>query len=96
MSDELPANACRLFAHYEDPTQLPAVSSQLVVARLLEEGDSSDLRWLTSAYPESQLSSWLDRHGSRLLSHRSRSFWRTVLARPDSPAQGPGDQLWPL
>jgi len=96
MSEKLPRNALRLFAHYEDAEQLGAGSPGLVMARLLEEGDTSDLQWLTRTFPESQLASWLDQHGARLLSRRSRSFWRTVLNRPDPPGEGPGDPLWPL
>lgn len=96
MSQRLPKNTLRLFAHYEDPEQLPAVSPELVIAKLLEEGDASDLDWLTETYPESQLASWLDRHGDRLLSRRSCSFWRILLDRPHSAGEEPGDPLWPL
>jgi len=96
MSEKLPRNALRLFAHYEDAEQLSTGSPGLVMARLLEEGDTSDLQWLTGNYAESRLASWLDRHGARLLSRRSRNFWRTVLNRPDPSGEGPGDPLWPL
>jgi len=96
MSANLPGNACRLFAHYDDVEQLPAASPGLVIAKLLEEGEGSDLRWLTSAFPESRLSSWLDLHDTRLLSRRSRSFWRLLFDRPDRSTKESGDQLWLL
>ena len=96
MSEKLPRNALRLFAHYEDAEQLPSDSPELVIRKLLEEGDASDLQWLTSTYPESRLASWLDQHGARLLSRRSRSFWQTMLDRPEPSVEKPGDQLWPL
>jgi hypothetical protein len=96
MSEKLPRNALRLFAHYEDAEQLSTGSPGLVMARLLEEGDASDLQWLTRTYPESRLASWLDQYGARQLSRRSLSFWRTVLNRSDGPRKGPGDPLWPL
>lgn len=96
MSNRLPTHTLRLFAHYEDIERLPVAAPALVMARLMEEGDSSDLRWLTRVYPERHLSSWLDEHGSRLLSRRSQVFWRILLDRPDSVAAAPGEQLWPL
>lgn len=96
MSEKLPTNALRLFAHYEDAELLPSISPELVIPRLLEEGDASDLRWLVKRYPEPRLASWLDHHATRLLSRRSRSFWRIVLDRPDPSAAGPGEQLWRL
>ncbi len=96
MPDNLPRNALRLFAHYEGAEQLPAVSAELVIARLLEEGDGSDLRWLTRTYPEARLSTWLDEHGDRALSRRSRSFWRVVLDLSLPSTAAPGELLWPL
>jgi len=96
MSNRLPTHTLRLFAHYDDAERLPAAAPELVMERLLEEGDSSDLRWLNGAYPEPRLSSWLDEHGSRLLSRRSQAFWRIMLDRPDSVVAAPGEQLWPL
>ncbi len=96
MADTLPAATRRLFAHYANLERLPETSAPLVMARLMEEGDGSDLRWLTGRYPESDLSDWLDQHGLRQLSRRSHSFWRAVLDRPTDRREAPGEPLWPL
>ena len=96
MTDELPGHACRLFAHYEDPAQLPAASSHLVLAKILEEGDRADLRWLTDRYSEPELATWVDQHGDRQLSSRSLAFWRIVLTRTGPGTRRAGEALWPL
>ena len=96
MTDELPRDARRLFAHYDEPARLPDRSPTLVLARLMEEGNAADLRWLTSAYAEADLAAWVDAHGDRQLSRRSLALWRLLLDRPGDGSDRPGDELWPL
>ena len=67
-----------------------------MIGRLLEDGDGADLAWLCETVPEGELAAWLERHGGRKLSRRSRAFWEVVLAAVPSPAPESGDQLWPL
>lgn len=94
--DEIPRGAHRLFAHPQeiDPRQ----HAPWVIGRLLEEGDSADLRALTSAVCENDLAGWLRRRGGRQLSSRSRSFWSLVLdvPRSDVPRPDIAEALWPL
>jgi hypothetical protein len=91
-----PAAARRHFAHYQaaaldDPAHRP-----FLIARLLEDGDGADLRWLLAEVGEAALGAWLERHGGRQLSRRSRVFWERVLAR-DAPAPpAAAAALWPL
>jgi hypothetical protein len=96
VTDELPRDARRLFAHYEDTAALPDTSPTLVLAKLMEEGDVDDLHWLTSACSEADLATWLDTRGPRQLSRRSLAFWRLMLDRPDDGTAHSGDELWPL
>jgi len=96
MSDELPENSRRLFAHYDDPGHLVTYAPELVIARLLEEGDRADLQWLTGVFSAEQLADWLDRHGPRLLSRRSHRFWLAALDRPEPAGPETGASLWPL
>ena len=96
MSGKLPRTARRLFAHYEEVESLPTVAPELVMAKLLEEGDAMDLRWLTRTYSPSRLCSWLEHHGDRLLTRRSLSFWNMVLDQPQPSTEGAENQLWPL
>jgi hypothetical protein len=86
----LPEGALRLF-----PDGDPAGHS-LLFARLLEDGDRHDLAWLASRVPEAELAGWLERHGGRRLSRRSRAFWELVLGRAAAPAPPAGEALWPL
>jgi len=92
---ERPAHALRLFPGHDESGLDPA-SSQ-VIARLCEDGDSRDLVWLTAAVPEERLTAWLERHGGRQLSRRSRAFWELILGRrAGRPREEIGSALWPL
>ncbi|HSF41827.1 MAG TPA: hypothetical protein VLT87_18645 [Thermoanaerobaculia bacterium] len=86
----------RLFAHYEESDLTPDRGGSLLLARLLEDGDSADLSWLAAQISEPVLADWLARHGGRQLSRRSRAFWEVVLGR-EAGASVPGaGELWPL
>jgi hypothetical protein len=71
-----------------------------VVGRLLEDGDGADLRWLFAARGEAAVRDWLELHGRRALSRRSRIYWHRLLAvdgvdsRDTAPATARA--LWPL
>lgn len=94
MPASAPAHALRLFPGSDESGLEPA--SPHVIARLLEDGDGRDLAWLTSAVPEERLGAWLERHGGRQLSRRSRAFWEVVLGRPAGPRPDTWSDLWPL
>ncbi len=96
MSIRLPSATQRLFAHYDNPEELAETAPALVMARLMEEGDSQDLRWLTTTFPESRARQWLHRQGHRQLSRRSRWFWQLVLRCPAAPTPCFSDEVWPL
>ena len=95
--ERVPAHALRLFPGHDESVLDP--SSQHVIGRLFEDGDARDLAWLTAAVPEERLAAWLERHGSRQLSRRSRAFWEVVLGRAAGSPHPPdhlGSALWPL
>lgn len=91
----LPAHAQRLFAHLVDAAGLKP-DSEVVLERLLEDGDRRDLRWLTSVNPEETLATWLSDRGDRQLSNRSRAFWSLVLDLPATTRRREGQDLWLL
>jgi len=96
MSSTVPAGARRLFPDVAEPDLSFDASPSLLFARLLEDGDRADLRWLFSRRPESEVSDWLARVGGRKLSRRSRAYWEIVLGRAvEAPPAGASD-LWPL
>lgn len=86
----------RLFTSYEEGDLTPDRGGALLIARLLEDGDSADLSWLAAQIPEPTLADWLGRHGGRQLSRRSRSFWEVVLGREAGPSVPGAKELWPL
>lgn len=88
---EIPPETRRLFPGYDSNPGLP-----FVIARLLEDGDAADLRWLTRNVSESDLAAWLESRGGRQLSVRSRSFWEVVLGRPAGGEAAIRKDLWPL
>lgn len=90
---EIPEETRRLFPGYAD-TDLGA--SPLLIARLLEDGDSHDLAWLCRTVPEAELALWLEARGGRQLSVRSRAFWEVVLDRKAGPEASSRSALWPL
>ena len=91
----LPETARRLFAHV-DVVAGDDSGEGLVVGRILEEGESGDLRWLIGEVGEERLTRWVGERGRRQLSRRSRWFWESVLgvAAAESPAVA--EELWPL
>ncbi len=93
---EPPASAARLFPHHPPAALDPARFAGLLIGRLLEDGDSDDLRWLAAAVGEARIADWLERRGGRQLSRRSRLFWERLLGRPASPPATGAGELWPL
>lgn len=92
----LAAGARRLFPHYDEEDLDLQRSRSLILSRLLEDGDTDDLAWLTASLMETEIAEWFSRHGGRQLSRRSREFWRVVLGREPGAAQPEAQALWPL
>jgi hypothetical protein len=92
----LPPSTARLFAHEDQQLLLAPSGRGLLIARLLEEGDGEDLRWLLAEVPESELRAWVARHGGRKLSRRSRAFWADVLGTPAGEPAAFAAAVWPL
>jgi len=91
---EIPPETRRLFPGYADADINPGLP--FLIARLLEDGDEADLRWLTRNVPETELAAWLEQRGGRQLSIRSRAFWEAVLDRRAGPEAPARKDLWPL
>ena len=97
MSDDsarLPRHVERLIPEHDPALLLRDEHLPFLIARLLEEGDGRDLAWLVSRCGEAPLGRWLERHGERLLSERSRAFWHLLLGlEPTAAEENP---LWPI
>jgi hypothetical protein len=85
----------RLFPGYDIEALEAPASRPFVLSRLLEDGDSAELRQLFTA-PEGKAAAWLASHGGRQLSVRSRAFWQIVLDTPAGPTAPGVAALWPL
>ena len=71
-------------------------SRTLVIARLLEEGNRSELAWLAGEVGREGIAAFLRDHGGRKLSARSRRFWSRALGIPSSAPHPLAEGLWPL
>jgi hypothetical protein len=91
---DIPPETRRLFPGYADADL--SAGLPFLIARLLEDGDEADLRWLTHQVPESDLAAWLESRGGRQLSVRSRAFWEAVLDRRAGGESAIWRDLWPL
>jgi hypothetical protein len=67
-----------------------------LIERLLEDGDTHDLRWLFQTVPRKTVADWLQHYGGRRLSRRSRSLWCAVLGVQNAPTSEIARALWPL
>jgi len=92
---QAPPDTARLFPH-DGSLPDPATDRPYLLARLLEEGESADLAWLTAVVPEAEIAAWFAASGGRALTHRSRSFWRLVLGVEPESAPAVAAELWPL
>jgi hypothetical protein len=86
----------RLFTNYPEGDLTLDRGGPLLIARLLEDGDSEDLAALAAQVSEPALADWLARHGGRQLSRRSRAFWEVVLGIEAGPSVPGAGELWPL
>lgn len=91
----LPAATRRLFPHVDPDAAAAPEHRPFLLARLLEEGEGADLRWLAAEVGEAEMARWLAAHGGRSLSHRSRAFWELVLGVEASPPHPLTGELWP-
>lgn len=96
--DLLHSDARRLFDGYGESSGRSELQRHegFVVGRLLESGDSNDLRRLAKTVPEERWRSWFERQGGLGLSARSRVFWSLLLGAepPEPPALR--REIWPL
>ncbi len=83
------------FAGYSEATLVAPAHHAFLAARLMEEGDGEELRWLLATVGREALVDLLATRGGRLLSRRSRAFWERVLAAESAPPHPLARELWP-
>ncbi|MCG8457294.1 MAG: hypothetical protein MI919_13545 [Holophagales bacterium] len=94
----IPDSVLRHFHGYDAETLAELRYRPFLIERLLEQGDSTDLRWLSSWVSEDELRQWLGGGGSRKLSRRQGRFWAWVLDVDceEPEARAAAAELWPL
>jgi hypothetical protein len=90
----VPAHVRRLFPDYDSRDLDAERYADFLTERLLEEGDSADLRWLTATCSEERIADWLCRHGGRRLSGRSRALWEALLGVGVPAPAGGAAEVW--
>ena len=68
----------------------------LVIARVLEEGNRGELAWLAGEVGRDAIAAFVRDLGGRKLSGRSRRFWSRALQVDSSPLPSLAEELWPL
>ena len=97
-SERPPFSTGRLFPELAREDLARFALGAFVIGRLLEEGDTQDLRWLTRVVGEQELRRWLAERGPRQLSRRSRAFWSLLLSRSPTRTSTADREspLWPF
>jgi len=92
----IPTTTLRLFEDEASETVGQPNFQSFWIGRLLEEGETVDLRWLVKQVGEEAIKNWFDERGARQLSSRSRAFWSVVLG-VDAPSPSVASEaLWLL
>jgi len=92
----MPGAVRERFSGYDDAELSAATHRDFLIARLMEEGDGAELRWLSRACGRDALVSLLARRGGRALSRRSRAFWERLLGVRSAAPHPLAHELWPL
>lgn len=83
-----PGSFQSLFPEYPLRTLDPYRDGRLIMARILDRGGRSEIRWLLRRYPMTMIREFLREDGWRMLSARSYRFWcLTAGVTPGSPPE---------
>lgn len=67
-----------LFWEYDPATLDIAAHADLIIGRIMEQGDWAAMRWLRQAYPVERLVQFLEGRGRRTLPPRELNYWALV------------------
>lgn len=76
---KIPSSAAPYFQEYALDELDISKDADLIIGRILEYGDSKELKWLFAAYRTAQIRRFVCEYGFRALSPRSFNFWRIIL-----------------
>lgn len=75
----LPESTAWLFPEYNFADIDVQKHRYVIMERILERGDWSQVNWLFDQYDEGSVRNWVRRWGFRALSRRSFALWKLVL-----------------
>lgn len=67
-----------LFWEYDPATLDIAAHADLIIGRIMEQGDWAAMRWLRQTYPLERLVTFLEGRGRRILPPRELNYWALV------------------
>ncbi len=91
-----PPSVLRLFEDLDVEGLSTPQGENLLIGRLLEDGDSNDIRWLFASLGQPRILRWFETRGGRQLSKRSRAFWYALFGQDSRTGEPLGEQMWPL
>lgn len=96
----LPESVRRLLWDVEAATVDPVCQRNFLLDRVLEYGGIEALRWAEAAYGLDGIRDDFLARGDRVLTRKTRSFWRLILQLDDATCMRPfsaqpGNPLWP-
>lgn len=91
-----PASVVERLVSYRSADLADPRYRDFLVASLLEEGTRAELAWLRSVIDDAELARWVEGHGTRRLSRRSRAFWSRLFRVSPPMPDALTRSLWPL
>lgn len=79
---ELPASVRSLFWEYDPDVLAWQTDRDLIIRRVLSEGNWEAITWLRDRMGDVALSRWIERQSGDALSPRQLRFWELVLDLP--------------
>lgn len=75
----VPSSLAPFFQEYNIADLIPERDSHTIIERVLQFGNRAEIKWLFSAYPETEVSDWVRTFGKDKLPQPHRAFWQIVF-----------------
>lgn len=92
----IPLSLAPCFQEYVLERIDPAQHADLVIERVLANGDRRELRWLFDRYGRASITNWVQQLGARRLPWRRYNLWCVLLELPAARRlRSDEGQIWP-
>ncbi len=79
MLQPIPSTLAPFFQEYDFDKLDPKTAAPLIIERALQFGNRTELHWLFSQYPRTQIVDWFIKYAKEHLTNPHRVFWQIVL-----------------